>query len=421
MQHGFSSVAPRESQTDLAIRIAELSTEQWGSQRGTVLIGRDPSMIEAQHRLLQFAQADSPLLLCGETGTGKELFARALYLLSRRRRKPFLAVNCAQYHDGQLLASELFGHRRGSFTGAVSDHRGVFDEADGGVVFLDEIGELSLPAQAMLLRALSEGEIVPVGDSRAHPVDVRIVAATSRDLRPMLAKGLFREDLYFRLRFLQVRVPALRERGNDWRLLTSHFMQNLNFTRRDEKIVSPDTLDLLGSYRWPGNVRELRSIVETGFHLSGGSTIRREHIAGALEESGTHETTSTTTSVATSSDSTTFVVPGRGAAVLSVSAYQTYARMRNGGESFWDVVYQPFMSRDLNRAECQAVLDLGLAETHGSYKRLLAVLHVDAGDYLRFMDFLRHHRLKPSYTTAGPLDALVLDHPTPSREPLPRS
>ncbi len=419
---GFSSVAPRESQTDLAIRIAELSTEQWGSQRGTVLIGRDPSMIEAQHRLLQFAQADSPLLLCGETGTGKELFARALYLLSRRRRKPFLAVNCAQYHDGQLLASELFGHRRGSFTGAVSDHRGVFDEADGGVVFLDEIGELSLPAQAMLLRALSEGEIVPVGDSRAHPVDVRIVAATSRDLRPMLAKGLFREDLYFRLRFLQVRVPALRERGNDWRLLTSHFMQSLNFSRRDEKVVSPDTLDLLGSYRWPGNVRELRSIVETGFHLSAGSMIRREHIAGALEESSADGAPSTTTTDgAPVSERATFVVPGRGAGLMSVAAYQTYSRMRNGGESFWDVVYQPFMARDLNRAECQAVLDFGLAETHGSYKRLLALFHVDGGDYLRFMDFLRHHRLKPTYTSAGPLEALVHDHPAPSREPSPRS
>lgn len=418
---GFSSAAPRESQTDLAIRIAELSTEQWGSQRRTVLIGRDPSMIEAQHRLLQFAQADSPLLLCGETGTGKELFARALYLLSRRRRKPFLAVNCAQYHDGQLLASELFGHRRGSFTGAVSDHRGVFDEADGGVVFLDEIGELSLPAQAMLLRALSEGEIVPVGDSHAHPIDVRIVAATSRDLRPMLEKGLFREDLYFRLRFLQVRVPALRDRGNDWRLLTSHFMQSLNFSRRDEKIVSPDTLDLLDGYRWPGNVRELRSIVETGYHLSGGSTIRREHIAGALEESSTHGTSSTSTSVSPTSDSATFVVPGRGAGVLSVSAYQTYTRMRSGGESFWDVVYQPFMARDLNRAECQAVLDLGLAETHGSYKRLLALFRVDAGDYLRFMDFLRHHRLKPTYTSVVPIEALVHDHLSPSREPSRRN
>ncbi len=390
------SAAARDTQTDLAIRIAELSADEWGSQRRTVLIGRAPAMIEAQHRLLQFAQADSPLLVCGETGTGKELFARALYLLSRRRRKPFLAVNCAQYHDGQLLASELFGHRRGSFTGAVSDHRGVFEDAEGGVVFLDEIGELSLSAQAMLLRALSEGEIVPVGESRPRRVDVRAIAATSRDLRRMVANGTFREDLYYRLRFLQVRVPALRERGNDWRLLTAHFLQTLNLARRGEKDISPDTLSLLASYKWPGNVRELRSIVETGFHLCGGTTIRREHIEDVLEFSAPDAALPAVKTGAAIVGAAPLGDAGRGG-VSTASAYQMYARMRNGSETFWDVVYYPFMHRDLNRAECQAVLDYGLAETHGSYKRLLVIFRIGEGDYLKFMDFLRHHRLKPSY------------------------
>ncbi|MEO5816979.1 MAG: sigma 54-interacting transcriptional regulator, partial [Gemmatimonadaceae bacterium] len=147
-----------EGFSELAVRIRELSAARWGAQRDTPLAGLHARMLAAQHRLLVCAQADSPVLITGETGTGKELFARAMHLLSRRRAAPYLCVNCAQYQEGQLVASELFGHRRGSFTGAVADHRGIFEEAEGGIVFLDEIAELSAVAQAMLLRTLSEGE-----------------------------------------------------------------------------------------------------------------------------------------------------------------------------------------------------------------------------------------------------------------------
>jgi transcriptional regulator with GAF, ATPase, and Fis domain len=171
----------------VAHRIAALSVEKWGLARQAAVIGQDRSLCDLLDRTVRFAAAGGPVLITGETGTGKELVARAVYLLSARVRKPFVAVNCAQYHEGQLLASELFGHRRGAFTGATQDHKGVFQEAEGGVVFLDEIGELSVPAQAMLLRAIGEHEIVPVGSTRPIPVNVRVIAATSRDLRPMIS------------------------------------------------------------------------------------------------------------------------------------------------------------------------------------------------------------------------------------------
>ncbi|HEX2187654.1 MAG TPA: sigma-54 factor interaction domain-containing protein, partial [Longimicrobiaceae bacterium] len=201
-----------QEESDLARHLRLLSAEQWGERNGVALIGRHARLLEAQEKALFFAQAEAPVLVTGETGTGKELFARAVYLLGSRRGAPFVSVNCAQFGESQLVASELFGHRRGSFTGAVADHRGVFEEADGGVVFLDEVGELSSSAQAMLLRVLGEGEVVRVGESRARRVDVRVVAATNRDLREMVADGRFREDLYYRLRFLHLHVPPLRER-----------------------------------------------------------------------------------------------------------------------------------------------------------------------------------------------------------------
>ena len=359
--------------SDLARRITELSINQWGESQATVLVGMDASLLDAQYRLLQFAQADSPVLITGETGTGKELFARALYLLCERRRRPFLCVNCAQYQDGQLLVSELFGHRKGSFTGAINDRRGVFEEADRGVVFLDEIGELPLTAQAMLLRTLSEGEVLPVGESRAHRVDVRIVAATSRDLRPMIAAGTFREDLFYRLRFLRLRIPALRERGRDWELATQFFLTSVAARRLVAKSFSPRAMDILGGYSWPGNVRELKSVVDMGFHMSPDALIEPEHFAAELD---------------------TPVQPGPSTAGVPPPLADRYARMALARESFWDVVHQPFMNRDLNRREVRQIIMRGLQETGGRYKDLLLLFGIEATDYLRFMDFLRHHRLK---------------------------
>jgi transcriptional regulator with GAF, ATPase, and Fis domain len=177
--------APGEGLSEVARTVHAYARERWGhsQSRRTMLLGRHPAFVTALHRVARFAQSDATVLITGETGTGKELFARALYLLSARRGTAFVSVNCAQYQDGQLSVSELFGHRKGSFTGAVADQPGVFEAADGGVVFLDEIGELPPQGQAILLRTLSEGEIVRLGEARARPVNVRVVAATNRDLK----------------------------------------------------------------------------------------------------------------------------------------------------------------------------------------------------------------------------------------------
>jgi transcriptional regulator with GAF, ATPase, and Fis domain len=343
-------------------------------------------MLALQERVHRFAQASGPVLITGETGTGKELFARAIYLLSTRSRKPFFSVNCAQYTESQLIASELFGHKRGSFTGAFEDHRGMFVEADGGVVFLDEVGELTLPAQAMLLRVLSEGELVPVGDTRVRSVNVRVIAATNRDLRGLVAQGRFREDLLFRLRYMQLHIPPLRSRGGDWELMLEHYVRRLNADTGQERRFSDRSMERLSAYGWPGNVRELRAVVETSHSLCGGT--------GVIEP-GTFEEQLECDGVYAAPEAAPSRAGHPAAAAPAPAATVLVGRMAGGTGTFWDLVYEPFMDRELNRGEVRAVVEEGLRRSNWSYKRALQVFGVQQDDYLKFMDFLRHHRLKP--------------------------
>lgn len=366
---------------DIAREIGRLAIDEWGRLKPTLLIGRHPALIGAVEKIARYARSDSPVLLTGETGTGKELFARGIYLLSARRRRPWITVNCAQYHDGQLIASELFGHRRGSFTGAVNDHRGVFEVANGGTVFLDEVGELSLAAQAMLLRTLSEGEIVPVGDTQARQVDVRVIAATSRDLRAMIDRGQFRPDLYYRLRVFHVRVPAVRERGDDWELIAAYYLQQHIDRHRTRKVFSAGAADVLRKYDWPGNVRELKSVVETACSVSD-DVIEPHDFAAELE--------------AYSRDVQLRRVTAASPVDLGID------RMAMGGETFWDVVHKPFLDREMSRSVARDIVAAGLKRTNGNYKRLLDIFGVAPSDYLKFMDFLRHQKLKPDAPEANP-------------------
>jgi len=248
------------------------------------LIGQSPKMLALYALLERVCTAHVPVLIQGETGTGKELVARALHEHGPRRKKPFLAENCAAV-PAQLLESELFGHKRGSFTGAVADRAGHFAAADGGTVFLDEIGDMPLAMQAKLLRVLQEGEVRPVGSNATVRVDVRVVGATNKDLRAMCAAKEFREDLYFRLSVVTLQLPPLRERPGDVALLARFFLEReCREAGRAPLELAPDALAALERARWPGNVRELENELRRAVALArgGASTLRLEDLSPAL-------------------------------------------------------------------------------------------------------------------------------------------
>ena len=225
------------------------------------LIGQSPPLLQALSELERVSQTQATVLLLGESGTGKELFARAVHLASPRRDRPFIKVNCAAIPD-TLFESELFGHERGAFTGASAARAGWFEQAHGGTIFLDEIGELPLALQSKLLRTLQEGTLVRLGGQRELRVDVRLVAATNRDLAQRVDEGQFRQDLYYRLNVIPIRLPSLRERREDIRPLALHFVSRANQAHQRNVNLSPDAMDRLESHAWPGNIRELGHLIE---------------------------------------------------------------------------------------------------------------------------------------------------------------
>jgi len=225
------------------------------------IVGTSPPLLRAIGELERVSGANASVLLLGESGTGKELFARALHLASPRRDAPFIKVNCAAIPEA-LFESELFGHERGAFTGSHGERAGWFELADGGTIFLDEIGELPLPLQTKLLRTLQEGTVLRLGGKREKQVDVRLVAATHRDLDQEVAQGRFRSDLYYRLYVIPVRLPALRERTEDIPLLVLHFLNRANQAHQRNVNVTPAALARLERHSWPGNIRELANVIE---------------------------------------------------------------------------------------------------------------------------------------------------------------
>ncbi len=245
----------------------------------TQLIGASAPMLKVQQFLQMLAPTDATVLILGETGCGKELAARSLWQLSKRASMPFIPVNCGALAE-HLVESELFGHVKGAFTGADKDHKGIFEVANGGTVFLDEVGELPKNVQVKLLRVLEAREIRRVGDSKPFSTDVRVLCATHRDLRAMIRDDQFREDLYFRINTFEVKLPSLRERKEDIPELAKHLLARA--ARRSPEqasaILSPETLRALAAHDWPGNVRELANAMEYAFMLSGGGRIGPEHL-----------------------------------------------------------------------------------------------------------------------------------------------
>jgi two-component system response regulator HydG len=249
-------------------KVKVLSEEVAGLKRFDEMLGTSPPMQELFDQLSRIADSEASVLITGESGTGKELVASAIHRKSRRRGKPYVAVNCAALPDA-LLESELFGHAKGAFTDARAARKGLFLEAEAGTLFLDEIGDFPLATQAKLLRALEEQKLRPVGGDREQPFDVRILSATNRDLEMAVEESRFREDLYFRINVIQIEVPPLRARGGDILLLAQHFVHG--FAARSGKQVTgiSDTVaEKLMDYSWPGNVRELRNAIERAVALT---------------------------------------------------------------------------------------------------------------------------------------------------------
>jgi Nif-specific regulatory protein len=260
-----------EARNALLTRVLESAAARYG------ILGTSPALLQALGELERVSQSVASVLLLGDSGTGKELFARAVHLASGRRDAPFIKVNCAAIPD-TLFESELFGHERGAFTGANSARAGWFEQADRGTIFLDEIGELPLLMQAKLLRTLQEGTIARLGGKREVPVNVRLVAATNRDLSIEVARGAFRRDLFYRLNVIPIRLPSLAERREDIRPLALHFLNRTNQANQRNVHLSPAALDALEAHAWPGNIRELANVVERLVLLTDGTVVARSEV-----------------------------------------------------------------------------------------------------------------------------------------------
>jgi DNA-binding NtrC family response regulator len=341
------------------------------------------------------ARSDAKVLITGETGVGKEVVAGLIHQRSRRSRASLVTINCAGIPD-TLLASELFGHVRGSFTDAYRDQRGWIEQARGGTIFLDEIGEMSAQMQALLLRFLESGEIQPVGSDRhTTSVDVRIITATNRKLTERVAAREFREDLFYRLNVIHIQIPPLRQRREDVPVLLEHFLRHVSVAHGKERpSISDEALAHLAAYDWPGNVRQLRNVVERLVARSSTGVITPEDLPRAILPMGSDLTHRANAPVA----------PSRVAVM--------FERMVRNGESFWTVVHEPFMARDVTRDELRQLVRHGLELTTGVFKSLVELFNLPPDDYTRLLNFIRKHQCHVPFQD---LRALPVQLPQPSR------
>jgi len=270
---------------NLKHEVEQLQSELKEKYRFENIIGNSKEMLDVLAMVSKIAKTESTVLISGDSGTGKELIAKAIHLNSRRKNRSFITINCGAIPEN-LQESELFGHVRGSFTGAIRDKRGLFQEADGGTLFLDEIGETALSTQVKLLRFLQDGEIRRVGDVDPLNMDVRLIAATNKELSKLIAEGRFREDLFYRLNVIPIHLPPLRSRKDDIALLVNHFLKR--YSEKENKSitsVSPEAIKIFTGYHWPGNVRELENVIERAVILTNHNSIMPEDLTQTLRDS----------------------------------------------------------------------------------------------------------------------------------------
>ena len=337
------------------------------------LIGESAVMAGLQQEVDRIARSDAKVLITGESGVGKEIVARSIHTRGPRAANVFAPVNCAGLPE-TLLESELFGHVKGSFTGAYRDKPGKLETAHNGTIFLDEIGEMTLRMQGMLLRFLETGELQKVGaDGGGHHVNVRVIAATNRNLRDMISQGTFREDLFYRMNVIHLVVPPLRERREDIPALVNFFRERYAAINRSPiSGVSAAGMKALVEYSWPGNVRELENVIERLIVTVQGTLIEVEHLPSEIR-----------------AQDTVALRPKRER--RRTVADDLYKRMLDQRESFWSTVYPLFMEREITRANVREVVRRGLEEARGNYKIVARLFNMEPRDYKRFLNFLRKH------------------------------
>jgi DNA-binding NtrC family response regulator len=342
------------------------------------LIGTSEAIRQIDEDVMWAARSDAKVLLTGESGVGKEVVARLIHERSQRSRMPLVTINCAGVPDS-LLASELFGHARGSFTDAHRDRAGWLEQANRGTVFLDEVGEMSLQMQALLLRFLESGEIQRVGhEGRLQKVDVRVICATNRMLLDRVKSGEFREDLYYRLNVIHIAIPSLRERREDVAPLLHYFIGHFaqSHGRRVPEIDEQAMAQLL-AHDWRGNVRELRNVAER-------MVIRWRSGPITVADLPQDVIKQQLTSAHAAAKADRAAQPCR--------AETMYRALTEQGENFWSVVHGPFMSRDLTREDLRGLVRMGLQVTRGSYRSVVQLFNMPPEDYKRFLNFLRKHQ-----------------------------
>ena len=358
------------------------------------MIGISPAVEALRVELDHAAHCDAKVLLTGESGVGKEIASRLIHANSARANQPLIVINCVGIPE-TLLESELFGHTRGSFTGADRDRVGLLETAHGGTVFLDEIGEMGPRMQALLLRFLETGEIQRVGGQKPqHRLDVRVIAATNRDPLADIAAGTFREDLYYRLNVIDITIPPLRSRREDIPVLLEYFLRRYGHQHSVAlPTITADALRWISAYEWPGNVRQLKNVAERLIVRRCGPVVDLADLQTAVRDRRSAPAAAA------------LVQPVAGAAPL-ISAGPAAApsvadlifdRLVKDRESFWSIVYLPFMLRDLTRSDLRMVVTRGLEQTRGNYKMLVELFNMERSDYKRFLNFLRKQDCRVPY------------------------
>jgi transcriptional regulator with GAF, ATPase, and Fis domain len=334
------------------------------------LVGQSTSLRGLDVKTTAAARAASSVLIQGETGSGKELVARAIHERSSRGDARFVPVDCGALPE-ELAESELFGYKRGAFTTALADKRGLFEEAHRGTLFLDEISNTTPRFQVKLLRVLQDKQVRRLGDVVDRNFDVRILAATNGDLYGMASEGRFRLDLFYRLSVFLIRVPPLRERPGDVPLLVDHILEGLNAQTGQSRRMSSEALGKLSGYEYPGNVRELQNLIERAYFMSPEDTIRPEVVllpSEALREPASGQTSA-----------------------LEFAPLQSPSGALPVG-NFWDSIARPYANRTITRRQVEAVIRRALEETGGNYRKVVELFNMPRCDYKRFMDFLRRHQ-----------------------------